>query len=541
MSLRVHIVQYDPAGSADASRVQRRAARAHIGKLNRAKGNNQRLGPTRSGPGPADQRASDAGNHRTSNSAMLGRGLGDLDGGYNTGSRVERQSLALPQPWLPSAVYTSATLPRPLSPIFGAYMSSCAEASDEPQTAEVGHRVLTLTLAPFLLPGIVPFWFQGFVGDALLYNAFTYLYYFMQERKLRSSLPPAQKRNMLACIVNVTRMINERLATLADGDVETVLLAMCLLVQHQDLDEGSGIRPAEETLFIPPTMVNSDMLDQGKLGYAVSFLPAVSALLQRVGGLECIRDRGLRSVLCTCDLILASQHFTRPIFECCWSLHESVFVLGLSEELLFVEESHGSGFLRPPLQSIPHLSVFTTLSAIDRVMARCQGAELSRAETKLLNDARSFAKHSTLSLPAWSSLTDNDKGSFDRVELYESCRAVATIYSNTVIFPIPARCAGIRSAVLALREILETCDLEVWAEEAPGYVLWLLLVGGLAAYRTRHWSFFVAALEKWIRMCSITTFESIETMANDYIWSSEACREGAAILWAAAICDVNIV
>jgi hypothetical protein len=208
-------------------------------------------------------------------------------------------------------------------------------------------------------------------------------------------------------------------------------------------------------------------------------------------------------------------------------------VLGVSEELLYLDMSYGSGFLQPPLQSLPFQAVFTTLSGVDRAMARCQGVKLSIAETKLLNDARSFAKHSILSLAAWACLTDNEREIFHHGNMYESARLAAIIYSNAVIFPIPIRSPGIQSAVLELRKILRVCDLAAWTKEAPGFVLWLLLIGGLSSYRTQHWPFFVTALNEWIRTSTISSFDTSIRIVNGYIWSDEACLEGAVVMWTA--------
>jgi hypothetical protein len=120
---------------------------------------------------------------------------------------------------------------------------------------------------------------------------------------------------MLLCSNKVIRTINERLAKLVDEDIETVMLAMAFMMQHQDLEDGDGIGATDDSLFARTAMG----VEQGKCGYPDGFLPAMVTLLNRIGGLECVKDRGLCRSLCSYVMSGRGGSTIRPLI-----LHEQM-------------------------------------------------------------------------------------------------------------------------------------------------------------------------------------------------------------------------
>jgi hypothetical protein len=181
---------------------------------------------------------------------------------------------------------------------------------------------------------------------------------------------------------------------------------------------------------------------------------------------------------------------------------------------------------------MPHLSTFLEFRQVDRLMSIHRDGSVDDEIT--LWHRRNSTKHAILSLPR-RDLLDCSEGRVSSVyHRYECSRITAVLYANTVSWPVPLASPGIQDSVRILREELECCDLEDWTEETPAFLLWLLLVGGIAAYRTVHWSYFVPRLRAWMQQSRAPSFQAVQSMVQNFIWSEAACGEGARVLWEAA-------
>ena len=63
----------------------------------------------------------------------------------------------------------------------------------------------------------------------------------------------------------------------------TVLLAMSLIVSYEDTADAEN---AWDTLFIPHTQG----VEANKLRHLCGYLPAVGAMLERIGGMKSLKD-----------------------------------------------------------------------------------------------------------------------------------------------------------------------------------------------------------------------------------------------------------
>jgi hypothetical protein len=200
------------------------------------------------------------------------------------------------------------------------------------------------------------------------------------------------------------------------------------------------------------------------------------------------------------------------------------------------DTDESSGFKSPYFGSMPHLREFMAFTYVDRTVSQSKIRQPNDTinMTKLWT-YRNFMKYTMLSLPCRDSL-DVDLSSQLMVRQYECTRLTVIIYSNSVDWVVPPTSDGVRVAIRSLRKELESSDLADWMDKAPAFVLWLLLVGGLAAYRTAQWPFFVLGLRKWSQASAVTSLEEVRAMVEPFVWSTEACDRGTQLLWQ-EVCD----
>jgi hypothetical protein len=125
----------------------------------------------------------------------------------------------------------------------------------------------------------------------LLYNSFTFLSLFVEER-LQAALPSARKRMMLRSSIISMKMINERIQTMLEQDTESVLLSMCLMLFHGDSQSGDLARSIEQSLF-SPHMLFGEAMGSAKVSPIKGHILAVQAIINRIGGLGRLNDRCL--------------------------------------------------------------------------------------------------------------------------------------------------------------------------------------------------------------------------------------------------------
>lgn len=142
---------------------------------------------------------------------------------------------------------------------------------------------------------------------------------------------------------------------------------------------------------------------------------------------------------------------------------------------------------------------------------------------------RNAIHHKLVSLPRAIGLPSRDS------VLYEACRLATLIYSNLVIFPLPA-CSGVQSRLaVQIRRVLDSCGVySCWVEE-PLTMLWLTTMGGIAATDEVDRLWHVGRLRLIcfeILQGSIPTWQACTEVLETYLWWHHVCDEPGRLLWA---------
>ena len=106
---------------------------------------------------------------------------------------------------------------------------------------------------------------------------------------------------MLDESLKVFGMLNEKLDGLTNDNVEPVLLSMTLMFKDRE-NLGKEHPSVNQRLLFSPHMLQTELagLDIGRVRQTDGYLPAVSLISDRAGGLEALQDSGLARIICMC-------------------------------------------------------------------------------------------------------------------------------------------------------------------------------------------------------------------------------------------------
>jgi hypothetical protein len=172
------------------------------------------------------------------------------------------------------------------------------------------------------------------------------------------------------------------------------------------------------------------------------------------------------------------------------------------------------------------------LATVNRIMS-VYGTELLASKTARLTalyKTQRALQHQLLSLPQWSSLDELELNCSGRFT-YLVCKLTALIYSNAVLIALPANRGWHIRLSSRLKHLLEQTSCQSWRDDMSDFLLWSLFVGGLAASRSPARDFFEESLRVLLARKGLTLWSDVEAILEDFMWSSPACRHGAAVLW----------
>lgn len=116
-------------------------------------------------------------------------------------------------------------------------------------------------------------------------------------------------------------------------------------------------------------------------------------------------------------------------------------------------------------------------------------------------------------------------------DLYECCRLTAIIFSISIIYPIPNTYDVLQTLVRQLTASLEAMEIESLSVDYSGVLLWILVLGGIAALGKPERPWFVSKLAlvgvKRLKL----DWDGVENILKSFLWLESACSPGGCRLW----------
>jgi len=142
-----------------------------------------------------------------------------------------------------------------------------------------------------------------------------------------------------------------------------------------------------------------------------------------------------------------------------------------------------------------------------------------------------------MSLPIGDELP---QGEISSVCLYEAIRHAAIIYSVAVTFALPPLQGIFRKLAVLLKHVLEEVKLEPCWRRRPTVLLWILMMGGIAACDMLERGWYVQNLGA-VAVLGISEWDDVAEELGNFLWLQSACDAGGRTLWAEVVQNRRIV
>ena len=156
-------------------------------------------------------------------------------------------------------------------------------------------------------------------------------------------------------------------------------------------------------------------------------------------------------------------------------------------------------------------------------------------EPTTLTDQRNIVTYTLLKLPPSTRILSYFIHP-NQVTTYEACRLASLILAVGVIFPIPAQNSPLHRLARNIKDVLcRSTAYALWhlrATKAP--LIWILVLGGIAATGIPEREFFVLALASVARTIGFDSWLGLKCMLRQMIWHDAAGEKAGEILWAEA-------
>lgn len=131
-------------------------------------------------------------------------------------------------------------------------------------------------------------------------------------------------------------------------------------------------------------------------------------------------------------------------------------------------------------------------------------------------DQRNLTQHKLLSLPTGDAIEAGPNS--EAVEsIYEPFRLATNIFSLLVVFPLPPETAPFALLASKLREQLSR-TLSDGAALPTQPLLWILVMGGIAAIDTPHRSWFVCKIGTLMTGMGLAAWEDVRSILQYFLW-----------------------
>ncbi|KAK3070752.1 hypothetical protein LTR53_009896 [Teratosphaeriaceae sp. CCFEE 6253] len=513
-------VNVDPAGVDRPRRTTQ--ARAHTARIIRRRlrpqGDSQRvsagsaLDATESATGPAGHRSSTSSVPSHSSRSAL-----------NT--RDEAESNEQPAA---ARFSTRPPSPRSLSPVFGALAVTAFDAGTSGAAVEAADYCLKVDWPNLLTPEEATVWFHTFCKHPVIFHGFNYASATHQDI-LRNRVSRSARRDMLAHKTQTFHLLRELVADVNDDNVELILFAV-MIMWHYDLKDEE-ISDSGSLCFVPHMPGANWLSVYGRTTGVEAHTRPLMSLLDRAGGITQLKMPGLAFAISCGDLIAASIASEKPGLPLYWCdgppIEELLRMLHIppAECLGRGFTTQTSGGLTPEAES-----VLLELCAIDMLLGEVRLRRLKEGQDKLIVDVRNKAQYRLLSLPSWGELAEHEQTGRSRT-IYELCLVTALLYSNAVIFPLPLNTGWHCKAITRLRGLVERSRIVASTDDISSMLLWCLFVGGIASFRSPDQAWFEMQLRIVLARAQLHRWRDVEQTLRAFLWSVEACRMGAAVLW----------
>ncbi|KIV80117.1 hypothetical protein PV11_07640 [Exophiala sideris] len=364
-----------------------------------------------------------------------------------------------------------------------------------------GHHIIstdeTLTSAFFRLS----------MTDELLLN--TFVWTAAVEMSLHDNTANTMQKNkavMLSCQTKAVKTVREQIE---QGSVTDAVIFAVLALAISDTEP---VPVAQEKpcygSFDPPLRSLGWLEYLSRLRWTRSHMDVLRRLVAARGGLDNIETPGIAEQTQSTDILQSSLTLSKPTFALCSSYRHVL--------------EHQIKWVRPPRERAAHFDIvddnfkdlLLDMRMYCRILEKFEGSKHENFASWETNVYRNLIQFRLLLLPKADGIT-------------QLCRLTALIFSYGVIYPL----ACPDPLEVLVRQLKDAVSATVTAmHEAADFLLWVCVIGGMAATSRADESYFVAMLKMLFSRLGVANFAQLKEVLQKYIWLSKACDSGALVL-----------
>jgi hypothetical protein len=234
---------------------------------------------------------------------------------------------------------------------------------------------------------------------------------------------------------------------------------------------------------------------------------------------------------CRFDVIHSSRWLAHPHFPFI-SLQgatspkmSDLFGFGLCDIQHSLGQYYCIGFTQELAATVHAMKIYTS------ILDRYQRGAVKNLDLALIADQRNIIQHHVMSLPTAAEIkvvfTVKGKG------VYEVCRIATVIFSMGIILPLQKLCTAYNPLVKKLKsELLDLQDtVDIYQPEVFDLVIWVTVLGAVAAEKTTERSWFVHTLKNLTEPLLLSGWRDLEERLEGIVWLRNACNEAGYRLW----------
>ncbi|KAK2776983.1 hypothetical protein FQN53_002449 [Emmonsiellopsis sp. PD_33] len=402
----------------------------------------------------------------------------------------------------------------------------------------------TSILWPGLIPGFSSGpragafgWFDMLMGDAAVFTAEMFgvishrkMYDYAHER-LDLTRRRVENREALLLENKTIQGLNEALqdpSGISDGIIVAV---QCLSVSRFD---ESILKWKAKSPFHPPLTKLQWINIYGALTIDPIHASGLEKMINLRGGLDNVRLPGFTAILTYSKTLHATRTLTKPPVPFYPLSPTTPIPPTLPTVLNYTPADfhHGFGPFITTLNFPPPLAeTYQAMLSYQSIVSTYLDGAVTNPITATMIDQRNIVQYTLLSLPG----SDEMDASFRaRHPVYETARLAALTYNIGVLFPLPPMTAPFERLVPLLKSALEQALTSVnWAASvrATQLLLWVLVVGGIAAMGMGERGWFVGVLRRVVRQVGVVGWEGLKGWVGGIMWLECACDPGGKDLW----------
>ncbi|KAJ5929817.1 hypothetical protein N7454_006767 [Penicillium verhagenii] len=382
-------------------------------------------------------------------------------------------------------------------------------------------------------------WFSLARSDPVLFTAFMYGSLCHQRvlwanRRLSSdSYGPIQHRLLEKCETDSIILINRAVHDPSRAISDAILLSVVCMAHHAAPTEIK----IQSTPFHPPFQQLQWLDVYGCLAPNVIHVQGLVQLLKLRGGIRNVQLPGLAATLSFSEVFAAAVWCTQPIFEF-WPLDETRLGIPLQKLIGFGSSDiqHGFGRLQVIGFTAEMAEAFQAARSYINIIQKSEEILKQSIDNhlneSLLADQRNFTEYTLLALLPSEAITSYFSHPTQGTT-YEACRLAGLIFGIGVIFPIPEQNSPLKTLAKKLRTTLlqETAEA-LWSSATTRVpLIWILTLGGIAAFGSPDRSFFVSSLADVARHSNIRSWSGIQLALDEMLWHEGAGEKAGRDIW----------